>query len=66
MQILINGDPREVADALTLSALIAQLELTGRRVAVEVNRELVPRGRFDAHTLAAGDQVEIIHAVGGG
>lgn len=66
MQIFVNGDPREVTDALPLSALIAELELTGRRIAVEVNRELVPRGRFDGHTLTPGDQVEIIHAVGGG
>lgn len=66
MQILVNGDPLEVADALSLSALITRLDLTGRRLAVEVNEELIPRGRFDTHQLAPGDRVEIIHAVGGG
>jgi sulfur carrier protein len=66
MQIYINGQPRQIEDAATVSALVEFLELTGRRVAVEVNEELVPRSRFQMHRLAAGDRVEIIHAVGGG
>lgn len=66
MQIFVNGGPLEVANALSLAALIAELDLTGRRLAVEVNQVLVPRGRFDTHPLVPGDQVEIIHAVGGG
>lgn len=66
MQIVVNGDPLEVADALTLAALLGQLALTDRRVAVEVNHALVPRAAFAGHRLSAGDRVEIIHAVGGG
>ncbi len=49
-----------------MAALIETLALTGRRLAVEVNAELVPRSRFDQHLLQPGDRVEIIHAVGGG
>ena len=66
MQIQVNGADTEVADDLSLAALVEQLALTGRRIAVEVNAELVPRGQFAAHRLAPGDRVEIIHAVGGG
>jgi sulfur carrier protein len=49
-----------------MSLLIERLGLTGQRIAVEVNAELVPRSRFEAHALREGDRVEIIHAVGGG
>jgi sulfur carrier protein len=66
MQIQVNGSPAEVADPCTLSALIETLELTNRRLAVEVNEELVPRSLFAEHRLAPGDRVEIIQAVGGG
>lgn len=66
MQVILNGDPAEVPDGINMSALIEQLELTGQRLAVEVNEELVPRSRFEEHLLASGDRVEIIHAVGGG
>jgi sulfur carrier protein len=66
MQIILNGAVTEVADALTMAELIAQLRLADRRLAVEVNAELVPRSRFEEHRLAPQDRVEIIHAVGGG
>ncbi|KXX64712.1 sulfur carrier protein ThiS [Marichromatium gracile] len=66
MQIEINGDRTEVAEAITMAELLEQLELTGKRLAVEVNAELVPRSRFAEHRLGADDRVEIIHAVGGG
>jgi sulfur carrier protein len=66
MQIILNGAATEVADALTMAELIEQLELGNHRLAVEVNAELVPRSRFSEHRLAPQDQVEIIHAVGGG
>jgi thiamine biosynthesis protein ThiS len=51
---------------MRLSELISQLGLGERRLAVEVNRALVPRSRFAEHELKAGDRVEVIHAVGGG
>lgn len=66
MQIIVNGNPTEIPDGADMASLIDQLELSGQRLAVEVNEELVPRSRFDAHRLASGDRVEIIHAVGGG
>jgi sulfur carrier protein len=66
MQIQVNGNPTQLAEPCTLSALIETLGLTGRRLACEVNEELVPLSRFNERRLAPGDQVEIIHAVGGG
>ena len=66
MQIVLNGAPRDCAPATTLSALLADAGYSGRRVAVEVNREIVPRSLHDRHALSEGDRVEIIHAVGGG
>ena len=66
MQIHVNGSPTHVAETCTLAVLIEGLDLTGRRLAVEVNEELVPRSRFAEHPLVPGDRVEIIHAVGGG
>jgi len=66
MQIIVNGSTTEISDGLDMTGLVEQLDLAGRRIAVEVNQELVPRSRFDGYRLAAGDRVEIIHAVGGG
>jgi sulfur carrier protein len=66
MQIIVNGEPRQMPDAANLDALIDTLDLAGQRLAVEVNEELVPKSQFAQHHLAAGDKIEIIHAVGGG
>ena len=66
MQIELNGEPHVVADDATVASLIERLALTGRRLAVEVNEEVVPRGRHAEHILASGDRVEIVHAIGGG
>jgi sulfur carrier protein len=66
MQIHLNGESRTVEAALTLAALLEQAGLAGRRVAVEVNSTIVPRGRHAEHRLNDGDRVEIVHALGGG
>lgn len=66
MNVYVNGAPTDLEHGTTLSGLIARLALGGQRIAVEVNEELVPRGRFEDHRLAPEDRVEIIHAVGGG
>lgn len=66
MDIILNGEIRDIPETATMSDLIRLLGLSGQRIAVEVNAELVPRSRHDQHPLAAGDRVEIIHAVGGG
>lgn len=67
MDILLNGDPVSLPDpATTIAALLAAQGLAERRVAVEINGEIVPRGRHGEHRLQAGDKVEIVHALGGG
>lgn len=66
MKITINGEPRELTGNLTLADLVESLELTGQRIAVEVNEELVPRSTFTQHPIREGDQIEIVHAIGGG
>jgi sulfur carrier protein len=66
MQVVINGEARELADAMTVSRLLAELELTGRRVAVEINRELVTRSLHETTTINSGDVIEIVSLVGGG
>ncbi|HEX5694004.1 MAG TPA: sulfur carrier protein ThiS [Arenimonas sp.] len=66
MQIMLNGQPTDVAPDTTVGGLLEHAGLAGRKVAVEVNQEVVPRSRHEAHALAEGDRVEIIHAIGGG
>jgi len=64
--ITLNGQPREVAEGLTVLGLIQSLALNPERVAVEVNRQVVRRAQWAGQTLPAGAQVEIVHFVGGG
>jgi sulfur carrier protein len=66
MQLQINGEPREVADGLTVAALLSALDIKAPRVAVEVNAEVVVKSRHAETTLRSGDQVEIVTFVGGG
>ncbi|KRG87713.1 thiamine biosynthesis protein ThiS [Stenotrophomonas daejeonensis] len=66
MNIQLNGEPRQFPAPLTLAALLAAEGLAERRVAAEVNGEIVPRGRHGEHPLNEGDVVEIVHALGGG
>ena len=66
MHIVLNGEPRQVAAGITLVALLEAEGLAGRRVAVEINGQIIPRGSHDTHALGEGDQVEIVHALGGG
>lgn len=66
MQIIVNGEPRSVVAGLTAAQLIDLLELGGRRLAMEINREILPRSRYAEHALREGDQVEIVQAIGGG
>jgi sulfur carrier protein len=66
MTLLVNGAPQQFAVAPTIAELLAALGMGERRVAVEVNREIVPRGRHASHRLADGDQVELVQAMGGG
>jgi len=66
MEILLNGQACPTRDGTTLDELLRERGLAERRVAVEVNGDIVPRGRHAAHVLCAGDRVEIVHALGGG
>ena len=66
IRVLLNGEPRPLAAGATIAALLDAEGLVQRRVAVEVNGEIVPRGRHADHQLADGDKVEIVHALGGG
>jgi sulfur carrier protein len=66
MQAIVNGQPRQLVDGMTVAALIDDLKLTGRPVAVEVNLDLVPRQQHVEHVLHEGDRVEIVTLVGGG
>ena len=66
MRIQLNGESYELPDGETVAALLTRLELTGRRVAVELNQDIVPRSQHPDTALAEGDQVEVVHAIGGG
>ena len=66
VRITVNEEPRELPAETTVADLVAGLALGPRRIAVEVNRAVVPRAEYGAHRLAEGDTVEIIHFVGGG
>jgi thiazole synthase len=65
-QIMVNQEPQPLPEPATVAALLARLNLDPRRVAVEVNRDVVPRARHDDHALQPGDAVEIVTLVGGG
>jgi sulfur carrier protein len=64
--IQVNGEKKEVADGLTLTALLESLKLPGDRVAVELNLEIVPRNRWSETGITDGDRLEVVHFVGGG
>ena len=66
MQILVNGKTRAAAEGITIAALLGELDLAGKRLAVEVNEDVVPRSQYPQHGLCDGDRVEIVHAIGGG
>ncbi|MGA2102659.1 MAG: sulfur carrier protein ThiS [Candidatus Sulfotelmatobacter sp.] len=69
MKLQINGDPRDFNDApapFTMAGLIESLGMKSDRVAIELNRDIVPRDRWTETTLKDGDQLEIVHFVGGG
>ena len=66
MEVIINGNAQNVPDDLTVKDLVVHLGLDGGPVAVEVNREIVPRAEHASRKVAGGDTIEIVHFVGGG
>jgi len=65
-ELEVNGRPHALPAGRTVAALVEDLGFAGRRVAVAVNREVVPRSQYPQRRLEAGDRVEILQAVGGG
>jgi sulfur carrier protein len=66
VKLTVNGDHHELADQATVADLLDVLDLAGKFVAVEVNRQLVPKAGHAEHVLADGDRIEIVTLVGGG
>ncbi|CEG53697.1 MULTISPECIES: sulfur carrier protein ThiS [Stutzerimonas stutzeri subgroup] len=66
MQIQLNGEPYELPAGESVADLLVRLDLTGRRLAVELNRDIVPRSAHATTELSEGDHVEVVHAIGGG
>ncbi len=66
LTLTLNGEPRTLPGRLSVAGLIAHLGLEARKVAVERNLEIVPRSLYAETWLAAGDQLEIVHFIGGG
>lgn len=66
MDILLNGEPKQLLTATTVLQLLQARGLDVQRVAVELNEEVLPRSQHATHVLRANDRVEIVHAIGGG
>ncbi len=66
MHVILNGEAQTVAAGQTIADLIGQLGLSQRRIAVELNREIVAREQYGERPLREGDHIEIVHFVGGG
>lgn len=64
--ITLNGDPHDIPGPLSVSALLKELEIDARRVAVELNLAVVRKAAYDSSVINEGDEVEIVNFVGGG
>lgn len=66
MRVTVNGESRELDQALSVAELLHALRVPSARVAVEINEEVVPRDAYPAQRVAEGDRIEIVQFVGGG
>jgi thiazole synthase len=66
LNVSVNGEPRRVSAGLSITQMLAELSLDPQRVAVERNRDVVPRSSLSQVSVEEGDQYEIVHFVGGG
>lgn len=66
MELIVNGETRSLPEPLSVAELVNELGVTGRRIALELNGEIVSRGKFEGTMLAPGDKLEIVQAIGGG
>ena len=64
--VILNGEERPLEDGRTIADLLSELRLGGRRVAVELNRDIVPTAEYGSRTIREGDTIEIVQFVGGG
>ncbi len=66
ISILLNGQHTKIDDSTTIMQLLHGLSLAEKRLAVEINQEIIPRSEFETHRLNTDDKVEIVQAIGGG
>lgn len=66
MNVIVNGSEIEIAELSTLETLVAQLDLSGKRIAIELNKEIIPKSLHGQTWLQGGDSVEVVQAIGGG
>ena len=66
MQISVNGEQMDVAEGITAEKLISDLGLTDKRIAMELNQNVIPRSQYAGTVIQSADVVEIVHAIGGG
>lgn len=66
LEVIVNGKSRTVPESCSVSQLIHDMDLTGKRIAIEINGEIVPASQHASHQLSAEDNVEIVGAIGGG
>jgi sulfur carrier protein len=66
MDITLNGEKSRIEAGTTAADLIVQLGLTGKRLALEINQDIIRRSEYPQYTLQANDKVEVVHAIGGG
>lgn len=66
MMVYVNGDTRDCAENSKVADVVADLGLTGKKIAIELNKEILPFQQYATQTLQAGDRLEIVHAIGGG
>lgn len=66
MNIIVNGEPMQVAEDINAAELLDLLGLANKRLALEINRQIVPRSAYACQRLRDNDRIEIVHAIGGG
>lgn len=66
MNIIVNGEPMQVAEEINAAELLDLLGLANKRLALEINRQIVPRSAYARQRLRHNDRIEIVHAIGGG
>lgn len=66
MNIVLNGEQEQIDEPMSVADLVIHMGLTGKRIAVEINLEIIPASEHNTHTLKEADQVEVVAAIGGG